>query len=139
MDDRRNPYLVLGVPYGASKDEARSAAARRSKDLRRNPGTRYSIEDVTWALHYVEQVAEDPSSAVTVFRVPAAPGILDAPGSDGLFRAPVLPLPRRSSALSDEEFQRIRSDAIHDVTRLVVRTLGPLVNCRPTDPTEGSS
>jgi hypothetical protein len=139
MDVRRNPYLILGVPYGVSRDEARRAAARRSRQLRDRQGAPYATEDVTWALHQIEQVIDDPESAVEVFRVPAAPGILDAASGTGLFRPPPEPLPRRSQALSDGEYNDIRHAAIAAVARSVITTLGSRVSCWPPEHGEGSS
>jgi hypothetical protein len=139
MNERRNPYVILGVPYGASRGEARRAAARRTRELRQRVEAPYSTEDVTWALHQVEQVIDDPSSAVAVFRVPAAPGILDAPSSHGLFHPAAVPLRRRSEALSDEEFDAIRHDAVVAVSKDVITTLGPHVRCWPPEHEEGSS
>lgn len=139
MDDRRNPYLILGVPYGASRGEARRAAARRTRELRQREDAAYSTEDITWALHQVEQVIDDPDSAVEVFRVPAAPGILDAPSGQGLFHPPAVALPRRSGPLSDEEFDGIRHGAVAAVSKNVLMALGPLVKCWPPGHEEGSS
>lgn len=139
MDDRRNPYLILGVPYGASRGEARRAAARRARELRQRQGAPYSSEDVTWALHQVEQVIDDPASAVEVFRVPAAPGILDAPTGQGLFHPPAVPLPRRSGPLTDEEFAEIRHRAVASVSKSVLAALGPHVSCWPPEHEERSS
>jgi hypothetical protein len=139
MDERRNPYLILGVPYGASRGEARRAAARRTRELRQREDAPYSNEDVTWALHQVEQVIDDPSSAVEVFRVPAAPGILDAPSGQGLFHPPVIPLPRRTAPLSPEEFTQIRHRAVAAVSKDVLDALGPQIMCWPPDQEKGSS
>jgi hypothetical protein len=139
MDDRRNPYLILGVPYGASRGEARRAAARRTRELRQREVAPYSTEDITWALHQVEQVIDDPESAVEVFRVPAAPGILDAPSGHGLFHPPAMPLPRRSGPLTDEDYCAIRHEAIAAVSRSVITTLGPHVKCWPPEHDEGSA
>jgi hypothetical protein len=131
MDDRRNPYLILGIPYGASRGEARRAAARRTRELRQREQAAYSTEDITWALHQVEQVIDDPESGVDVYRVPAAPGILDAPSGSGLFHPPAEPLPRRSGLLSDEEFETIQHRAVEAVSRDVLTVLGPRVRCWP--------
>jgi hypothetical protein len=139
MDERRNPYLILGVPYGASRGEARRAAARRTRELRRREDASYSTEDVTWALHQVEQVIDDPSSAVEVFRVPAAPGILDAPSGQGLFHPPAIPLPRRTGPLTEVEFTQIRHRAVAAVSKDVLAALGPVVQCWPPGEEEGSS
>jgi hypothetical protein len=139
MDDRRNPYVILGVPFGASRGEARRAAARRTREIRQRPDARYSTEDVTWALHQVEKVLDDPASAVEVFRVPAAPGILDAPSGRGLFHPPAVPLPRRSPPLSDDEFETIKHRAIEAVSRDALTALASYVRCWPPDQEEGSS
>lgn len=139
MDERRNPYLILGVPYGASRHEARRAASRRTRELRRRQVAPYSIEDITWALHQVEQVIDDPASAVEFFRVPAAPGILDAPSGRGLFNPPAVPLARRSGPLTDEEFTEIRHRAVATVSMSVLTALGPHVVCWPPDQEEGNS
>lgn len=138
MTERRNPYLILGVPYGSSRGDARHAAARRTRELRQRQEAPYSTEDVTWALHQVEQVIDDPAAAVEVFRVPAAPGILDAPSSQGLFHPQAVPLPRRSGPLTDEEFSDIRHRAVASVARSVLAALGPHVSCWPPEQ-EGSS
>jgi FAD/FMN-containing dehydrogenase len=139
MDDRRNPYLILGIPYGSPRGEARRAAARRTRELRKRQEAPYSTEDVTWSLHQVEQVIDDAASAVEVFRVPAAPGILDAPSGHGLFHPPAVPLPRRNGPLTDEDFEEIRHRAVASVSKNVLATLGPYVTCWPPDHTEGSS
>jgi FAD/FMN-containing dehydrogenase len=139
MDDRRNPYVILGVPYGASRGEARRAAARRTRELRQREAAPYSTEDVTWALHQVEQVIDDADSAVEVFRVPAAPGILDAPSGRGLFHPAAEPLPRRSAALTDEEYASVRHAAVAAVSRDVISALGPHVRCWPPEHDEGST
>jgi hypothetical protein len=139
MDERRNPYVILGVLYGATRGEARRAAARRRRELRQRQEAPYSTEDVTWALHQVEQVIDHPASAVEVFRVPAAPGILDAPSGQGLFHPPAVPLPRRSEPLTDEEFSQIRHRAVAAVSKSVLAALGPHVSCWPPEQQEGSS
>ena len=138
-DDRRNPYLILGVPYGASKDEARRAAARRVRQVKQLTDPLYALEDVTWALHQVEQVIADPSSGVDVFRVPASPGILDAPVGEGLFRAPVARLPRSSAPSSDEEFAALRSRALNHIGAQALDLVSRSIDCRPPDPVERSS
>jgi hypothetical protein len=138
MTERRNPYLILGLPYGATRGEARRAAASRVKELRRRSGALYSTEDVTWALHQVEQVIDEPLTGVDVFRVPAAPGILDAPSGHGLFHPQAVPMTRRTEPMTDEEFREIRHRAVVAVSKGVLATLGPHVQCWPPQPDEGS-
>jgi hypothetical protein len=138
-DDRRNPYLILGVPYGVSKDEARRAAARRSRQVKQLVNPHYALDDVTWALHQVEQVIVDPSSGVDVFRVPASAGILDAPVGQGLFRAPIMPLPRTSPSTSDEEVAALKSRALEHIGTQALDLVSQSIDCRPPDPVERSS
>lgn len=139
MDERRNPYLILGVPYGASRGEARRAAARRTRELRQRQVAPYTIEDVTWALHQVEQVIDDPASGVEVFRVPAAPGVLDAPSGHGLFHPQAVPMARRTGPLTDEELEGVRDRAVASVSKSVLAALGPHVSCWPPEHEERSS
>ena len=105
MSDRRNPYLILGVPYGASKAEAASAFAKATQRLRREPESLYGLEDLNWALHQVEQVHDDPESAIAIFRVPANPAVY-AVGGYGLLRSE----PTLFSRLSDPSGGHLRSD-----------------------------
>ena len=73
--DRRTPYVILGVPFGASEQEARSGFAAKVRVLRVEPIPKYTMEDLNWALHQIEQLISDPSLAVDVFRVPANPEV----------------------------------------------------------------
>lgn len=136
MVERRNPYLILGIPYGATRGEARRAAANRARELRHREDSPFTTEDVTWALHQVEQVIDDASSAVDVFRIPAAPGILDAPTGDGLFHPPDVPMARQSPPLSGEEHQEIRRRAVMSVASKVLQELGPQIRCWPPTTSE---
>ncbi|MCA1712157.1 MAG: hypothetical protein LC789_11185 [Actinobacteria bacterium] len=74
--DRRNPYLVLGIPYGATAKEANRAFARRSRAAKKG-NLRYPVYDLTWALHQIEQAELDPASSLSYFRVPADPTALE--------------------------------------------------------------
>ncbi len=87
MTDRRNPFLILGVDFGASADEASAAFAKAARRLRRDPDATYSLEDATWALHAIEQAEVDPVHAVDHYRVPADPGLFV--GIDALLEEPI--------------------------------------------------
>jgi len=95
VNDDRNPYVLLGVPFGASDDEATGAFARKARGLRRAPGGTEQLTALTWARNQVQDALADPASAVHVYRVPADPGAL-VPDEDGLFRPP----PERMGRLS---------------------------------------
>lgn len=84
---RRSPYLVLGVRYGADKDEAQKAFARSSRTVRKGESAEYDMEDLNWALHAVEQRLEDPSASIDDYRLPANPAAYAVPSSYGILRA----------------------------------------------------
>ena len=44
MGNRRSPYLILGVPYGASKNDAARAFARATRRLRRQSDAPYDLD-----------------------------------------------------------------------------------------------
>jgi len=69
--DRRNPYVMLGVPFGASDRDARSGFSRATRRLRQNHDAEYSQEDLTWALHQIEQLITHPEQAFGIYRIPA--------------------------------------------------------------------
>lgn len=108
MSDRRNPYLILGLDFGASPEEAAAAFARISRHVKRNSDLAYSLEDVTWALHQIEQSATDHESEVTLYRVPADPGVFASPGN---FDPGPQPL-RRSTGPSDEAVEALRGEEL---------------------------
>jgi hypothetical protein len=113
--DRRNPYVILGVPFGASGEEARAGFARISRRLRQDDESPYSKEDLTWALHQVEQIITNPALAVEVYRIPASPSALTT--SDvGVFSPAPHRLPRRT-APSSEEWEAVMRDAISRALR----------------------
>ena len=95
-DETRNPYLILGVPYGASTSEAARGFARATRRLKGCPNPPYSLNDLTWALHQVEQGLETSDWAKALFRVPANPEVYSAFGY-GLLR----PRPISMSRLTD--------------------------------------
>ena len=96
MTDRRSPYLVLGVPYGASKDEAAKAFARATRRLRQQVDPRYDLEDLNWALHAIEQRIKDPSSSIDDFRMPADASVYEVPADEGVLNPPVRAYRRRT-------------------------------------------
>lgn len=119
--DRRSPYLVLGVEYGASVEEARQAFARRARRVRRTESPVYSVEDLTWALHEIETI-EDPGASIEFFRVPANRAALPAPREGELFFPAPVPIPRRSAPLAGDEIDRLAAAAATELLDQLVRT-----------------
>jgi hypothetical protein len=110
-EDRRNPYVILGVAFGASAAEARSGFAKMTRRLRNTKGAIYGQEDLTWALHQVEQVLEHPELAFTVYRVPADPVALGSP-SEGRFNPSAHRLDRRTQPPTQADWESVRKAAV---------------------------
>lgn len=77
--DRRSPYIVLGVRFGATKDEAQRAFARATRRVRRDGDVPFDAEDLNWALHAIEQRIEDPATSIDDYRMPANPEAYEIP------------------------------------------------------------
>jgi hypothetical protein len=92
----RNPYVVLGVPFGASGDTAAAAFARKARGLRRAPGGTERLQHLTWALNQIQELLRQPHLALEVYRVPADPGALE-PEGQGVLRPPPERMPRSTT------------------------------------------
>lgn len=116
--DRRNPYVILGVPFGASGEEARTGFARVSRRLRNEGGGPYTQVDLTWALHQVEQMITNPDLAIDVYRVPAS---TSATGVDheGVFHPAPHPIPRYTTP-SRDEWETTRLNALSAALRRIM-------------------
>lgn len=91
--ERRNPYLILGVPFGVTREEAHRAFARRGRTLRAGgPATAQALADLTWALHQIDEGPRPPEAGLTPYRLPADPEahLVDGPG---VFAPPAEPSP----------------------------------------------
>ncbi|WP_373070823.1 hypothetical protein [Gemmatimonas sp.] len=131
MSDRRNPYLILGLPYGAGRAEATKALAKRSRQARRDGAFPYELEDLTWALNQVEMQIEDPVSGLDTFRVPADHEVFDLPPGPGLLRPAPQALPRRSPASTTADRQVIVDlacdDAFAELAQRMTESVAPLL------------
>jgi hypothetical protein len=119
----RNPYVILGVDYGCSLDEARRGFVRAVRRVRSAAAPQFSEEDVTWALHAVEQVVRDPDSSVDAYRIPSDPSVFRVDNAEGLFDARPIPISRRTPPLSDAEFERLMRSELAAVVRLCAGNL----------------
>src|SRR4051794_40501289 len=109
--DRRNPYLILGLPYGAAPDDARRAFAQKVRSVRRTDDSIFTVEDLTWALHQIEQATEDATASVQFFRVPANRATLPAARPGELFAPRASSLPRTSTTTAQPEIDALGVDA----------------------------
>ncbi|CAB4549134.1 MAG: hypothetical protein ACK5CE_22350 [Actinomycetes bacterium] len=114
-DDRRNPYVLLGLPYGASLAEARRAFQRRAREARWGDHDAVDLADLEWALARIELEHVDAAAAFGTYRVPADPAVLRPPAGFGLLAPAPRPAPRRSPVTPDDEravvFDAARVDA----------------------------
>jgi hypothetical protein len=115
VENRRSPYLILGVPYGASKGDAAKAFAKATRRLRKTSDAPYDIEDLNWALHAVEQRADDPSTSIDDFRMPANSVVYEVPHGEGLLYPKVEPLARLTSPTSAADVELLKAALIREV------------------------
>jgi hypothetical protein len=126
--ERRNPYLILGIQFGASRDEANKAFARRSRPLRQlGDDGRAALTDLTWALHQIDEGSRHPQEALTPYRLPADPHAARVTG-DGVFAPPPEVLPTDEHA-ADAALDALRTAAAHEYLGWLV-----LVRARQLDP-----
>ena len=110
--DRRNPYLVLGLPYGASKKEVRKGFAKRARDIKSGKFTVYRNEDLNWALHQLELAEKDPELDIDNFRAPANQILFDGDNDLGFFNPEIQSLSQKTSELPKSEIQNIIDQAV---------------------------
>lgn len=95
----RNPYVMLGVPFGSPRDVATRAFARKAKGQRRARVSerKGELTDLTWALNQVAEALRDPRTALHVYRIPADPNALE-PIGEGLLRPGPEAMPRTTES-----------------------------------------
>jgi hypothetical protein len=118
----RNPYLLLGVDYGCSPEDARRSFARAARRVRRAGTSEITIEDLNWALHEIQNQTTDPFDSVATFRVPANPAVF-TPAGQGLFAPPAVELPRRTS--TSESDVDILTGGLADDVRTLLGAIAP--------------
>lgn len=112
----RNPYLVLGIPFGASRDEANIAFARQGRSLRRlGDEGKERLVALTWALNQIDEAISDPDSAIDIYRIPADPFAFDPEGR-GLFTPPPERLDRTTPASNADARDAIERAVIESLT-----------------------
>jgi|GEM_PF-4922219 len=115
MGDRKSPYLILGVPYGATKNDAARAFAQATRRLRRHPDAPYDLEDLNWALHAIEQRIQDPATSIDDFRVPAETSVYQIPAGEGLLNPPVTRYRRRTIPPASTELDHLHNAVLVEI------------------------
>lgn len=122
----RNPYLILGIPFGSSRTEANIAFARKSRSLRRQGDRgRALMTDLTWALNQIDEAIADPETALEVYRIPADPLVFN--GGAGVLAPPPEVLAGRGGD-RESAFRRLYETAVHDYLRYLMATRAPVLD-----------
>lgn len=114
----RNPYIILGIPFGSAKAAANAAFARKAQALRRDGGGLDQMTDLTWALQRISVAINEPAAAMELYRIPADPEALHAEG-DGVLHPPPEPLPAASGDRA-EALEELRQAAAREYLRYLV-------------------
>lgn len=125
----RNPYLVLGIPFGAPRAEANAAFAKKAQALKREGGSLDQMTDLTWALQRINVAIREPATAMELYRIPADPEAFQS-GGDGVLRPPPEKLPAaegdRAAALEE-----LRQAAAREYLRYLVTVRAAAVPLPP--------
>jgi hypothetical protein len=125
----RNPYVILGIPFGAPRAEANAAFARRAQALKREGGSLDQMTDLTWALQRISVAIREPATAMELYRIPADPEAFQF-DRDGVLRPPPEQLPAaggdRAAAL-----EGLRQAAAREYLRYLVTVRAAAVRLPP--------
>lgn len=115
----RNPYVILGIPFGASRAQANVAFARKARSLRRG-GDTDQLTDLTWALQRIDEAIRQPGTAMELYRIPADPRAFQG-GGEGVLQPPA----ERFGALEADRGQALAWTQ-QSAARELLRYLAPL-------------
>jgi hypothetical protein len=119
--ERRNPYVILGIPFGASRDDATRAFLRRAKSLRRLGAAGRTLHtELTAALKEIEERPEYPDAVMSPYRIPADPDVEGGLGA-GVFAPPPDKLDPETDPGAAAALHATRAAAAHEYLRHLVR------------------
>ena len=119
MIEARNPYLLLGIPFGSARETALTAFARKSRSLRRAGAEGKSrMADLTWALNQVTESLHNPQVNMAIYRIPADPAAFATSGA-GVLNPGVETMARRYSDVAAGE-SGLRRRASHEYLRYLI-------------------
>jgi hypothetical protein len=122
----RNPYVMLGIPFGSSREEANTAFARRARPLRRRGAAeRDQLTGLTWALNQVDEGIRRPEAAMEIYRIPADPEAFSFEGM-GVLRPPPEHLPAREGD-REQALRSLHRTVFHEYLRYLVLVRGTQV------------
>lgn len=118
----RNPYLILGIPFGSSREHAQMAFAKRARPLKRQGDAgRDMLTELTWALNQIDDAIVDPDKALHVYRIPADQGAFEGMGF-GLF-SPAPERLERQQPPSDGALLELKNRAAQELLLAQLRAL----------------
>jgi uncharacterized RDD family membrane protein YckC len=129
--EKRNPYLLLGVPYGTDRGAAARAYARAVRRARGATDSPVTLEDLSWALHEIEKGIADPELDLRYLRIPALPDAYIDPRADPVLTVRTPPLERSTVPGTTASWEQLATVATivasqATLTRLA-KQLGPPV------------
>lgn len=125
MSDRRtSPYLILGVPFAATSNEAAKGFARAVRRLRKMEDPPFDLEDLNWAQHEIDHREGVVEHSLDDFRVPADPSAYVMPATSVQSQAVVQSLTRRTPPTDPTVIDRLRAEA---VASLVVESIAEVL------------
>jgi hypothetical protein len=122
-EKRRNPYLILGVPYGSGREEATRAFAKASRRARREEFFPHSVEDLTWALNQIKAQIENPSTDLNTFRLPADPDVLSVPSLHDSEAFKPKPIERRTPPVTQQDLQDVMDQIREELLEQIIERI----------------
>lgn len=109
---RSSPYLILGVPFAATRDEAARGFAKAVKRLRRMDDPPFDLEDLNWAQHEIDHREGHVDHSLDDFRVPADPSAYSIAAGVPTISRSVEPLTRRTSPTEPSVIDELRVEVV---------------------------
>lgn len=125
----RNPYVILGIPFGASRADANIAFARKARELRARGAGTDELTDLTWALQRIDVAIREPAAAMELYRIPADPEAFGGTG-DGVLSPPPEYLDAADSD-RDAALQTLRQAAAREYLRRLVTVRATKITLPP--------
>ena len=121
----RNPYLILGLPFGAPRDEAKKAFLAKARMSRRGAPGSVPMTDLTWALNQIEGLIGNPGRVMDIYRIPADPDMFTAPGSGAFAPGPEKLRPRPADRAVRQPDPRAAREFLRHLIELRSARLAP--------------
>jgi hypothetical protein len=119
--ERSSPFLILGVPFGAHRNEVAKGFARAVRRLKKLDDPPFQLEDLNWAQHEIDHRMGLAEHSLEDFRVPADATAYDLPDFTRGTTENVVALERRSSPTDPKVVDQLRIEVVADAVIEAVR------------------